>query len=402
MRRLTVMIVMVVVILLAIAVTCFGDVITGCVTKSTGNMRIVPDPGACKSNEYPLSWNETGPQGPAGPQGLTGATGPTGAVGPQGLQGPPGPQGLKGDTGATGPIGAVGPQGLQGLAGPQGPPGDPGPLANSGEIIGKVQCTTGNPLGGILVYIPGESFSAVTDGMGNFALSYVPEGSYQVNISWPLVEVQIPNVQVHSNLTLDLGTIPVACEGCSGKPDGTPCDDANTCTSNDQCINSVCVGTPIPNCAVTCTAGYADCNQNPADGCETNVSTSLTNCGACGAVCPSGPNASATCTAGTCQLSCITGFADCNQNPADGCETNVSTSLTNCGACGAVCPSGPNASATCTAGACGLSCITGYANCNQNPADGCEVNLSTDNQNCGTCGNTCSWPTHCVNGSCGL
>jgi len=72
MRRLTVMMVMVVVILLAIAVTSFGDVINRCVTKSTGNMRIVPDPGACKSNEYPLSWNQTGPQGPAGLQGPPG------------------------------------------------------------------------------------------------------------------------------------------------------------------------------------------------------------------------------------------------------------------------------------------------------------------------------------------
>ncbi len=399
MRRLTLMMIMVVVILLAIAVTCFGDVITGCVTKSTGNMRIVPDSGACKSNEYALSWDQTGPQGPAGPQGLTGATGPIGAAGPQGPQGLAGPQGL---TGATGPTGAAGPQGLQGPTGPQGPAGDPGPLANSGEIIGKVQCTTGNPLGGVLVYIPGESFSAVTDGTGNFVLSYVPEGSYQVNISWPLVEVQIPNVQVQKNSTLDLGTQSVSCDGCSGKPDGTPCDDANTCTSNDQCINSVCVGTPIPNCELTCNAGFADCNQNAADGCETNLSTNLQNCGACGAVCASGPNASATCTAGTCQLSCITGFADCNQNPADGCETNLSTSLQNCGACGTVCPSGYNASATCTGGACGLSCITGFADCNQNPADGCEANLSTDSQNCGVCGTVCQAPYHCSGSVCTL
>jgi hypothetical protein len=37
-----------------------------------------PDSTACKNNEQPLDWNQTGPQGQSGPQGATGATGPTG------------------------------------------------------------------------------------------------------------------------------------------------------------------------------------------------------------------------------------------------------------------------------------------------------------------------------------
>jgi hypothetical protein len=338
---------------------CFADMIYGCYQKNNGQLRIVTNASECRNSEVFIQWNQVGPQGligpagpqgapgPAGPVGIQGVIGPIGATGPVGPLGAVGPTGAKGDPGATGPTGAVGPQGPQGPAGPAGPPGDPGPLANSGEIIGKVQCTTGNPIGGVLVYIPGESFSAVTDENGNFALSYVPEASYQVNISWPLVEVQIPNVHVQKNSTLDLGTQSVPCDGCSGKPDGTPCDDANTCTSNDKCINGVCVGTPIPNCALTCTAGYADCNQNPADGCETNLSTSLTNCGACGNVC-SGANGSATCIAGACGLTCNAGFANCDGNLANGCEANLSTDSQNCGACGIACPSGKS----CSGGAC--------------------------------------------------
>lgn len=34
--------------------------------------------------------------------------------------------------------------------------------------------------------------------------------------------------------------------------------------------------------------GYRDCDGNPANGCETNTSSSPTSCGACGLVCPSG------------------------------------------------------------------------------------------------------------------
>lgn len=34
---------------------------------------------------------------------------------------------------------------------------------------------------------------------------------------------------------------------CSGSPDGTPCDDANDCTENDQCQAGACVGSPRPD-----------------------------------------------------------------------------------------------------------------------------------------------------------
>src|SRR5580765_4278749 len=40
-----------------------------------GELRVVSDGAACRPNESPISWNQTGPpgpQGPAGPQGPTG------------------------------------------------------------------------------------------------------------------------------------------------------------------------------------------------------------------------------------------------------------------------------------------------------------------------------------------
>jgi hypothetical protein len=56
-------------------------------------------------------------------------------------------------------------------------------------------------------------------------------------------------------------------------------------------------------------------------------------------------------------------------------QTNLQTSVTNCGACGAAC-SFSNAAATCSDGSCVMgACNQGYANCNLNNADGCEVSM---------------------------
>jgi len=52
-----------------------ADVINACITKSTGQVRIVATTGQCKSNEAPLSWNVAGPAGPAGPAGEPGPAG---------------------------------------------------------------------------------------------------------------------------------------------------------------------------------------------------------------------------------------------------------------------------------------------------------------------------------------
>jgi hypothetical protein len=153
------------------------------------------------------------------------------------------------------------------------------------------------------------------------------------------------------------------------------------------------------NCGITCNAGFSDCNSNAADGCETNIATSVNNCGACGVVC-SAANGNASCNAGACVISaCNAGFSNCNNNAADGCETNIATSVNNCGACGAVCGAA-NGTASCNAGACGITCNPGFANCNGNVADGCEINLTNNASHCGACGSVCAVNQSCVNSAC--
>jgi hypothetical protein len=93
-----------------------GGVINGCYKSQNGQLRLIdPATDHCLPSEKPISWNQTGTQGPPGPTGPKGATGPAGSTGPKGTTGPAGPTGPKGTTGS------VGPTGPRGATGPQGP-----------------------------------------------------------------------------------------------------------------------------------------------------------------------------------------------------------------------------------------------------------------------------------------
>ncbi|HRI63216.1 MAG TPA: hypothetical protein PK156_03235 [Polyangium sp.] len=169
----------------------------------------------------------------------------------------------------------------------------------------------------------------------------------------------------------------------------------NQCNAFQTCSNGTCKNNP-------CGAGTADCNSNPSDGCETSIETTQ-NCGFCNNACNLA-NANEACTNRMCTIdTCQAGFADCDMAPGNGCEVDI-TKVANCGSCGNVCQSGPNSTATCTNGMCGLNCANGFADCNNNAADGCEVNLQTSTANCGACGYICSGTngvsTACTAGKC--
>lgn len=162
---------------------------------------------------------------------------------------------------------------------------------------------------------------------------------------------------------------------------------------------SVCSG---GTCGYVCDSGYADCDGDPANGCETSLSTDPNNCGACGNVCPTPttPNTVAACNSGACGVACSSGWADCDGDPSTGCETNIRADLSNCGACGNICPTYnvPNATNVCLDGVCTYVCNPGCGRCNQ--ADIC-YDFSSDINNCGGCGNACTGiGVFCINGAC--
>ncbi len=149
-----------------------------------------------------------------------------------------------------------------------------------------------------------------------------------------------------------------------------------------------------------CDDGFDDCNADASDGCEAPLD-SLTDCGACGVTC-SVPGATATCAGGTCAIEgCDTGFGDCNADVSDGCETTLDT-LTDCGACGTACALA-NATATCASGACEIdACDAGFGDCDGDATNGCEAPLDTLTD-CGACDTTCSLPggsETCASGTC--
>jgi hypothetical protein len=143
-----------------------------------------------------------------------------------------------------------------------------------------------------------------------------------------------------------------------------------------------------------CQPGETQCGN----GCV-NLGSDVDHCGACNQPCFDGPNSTATCSSGSCSVRCARGFADCDFNPRNGCEADLSNSAT-CGACRNACPSGPNAGATCTMGVCGLTCSPGFGDCDGLTTNGCETDLNSS-ATCGSCSNVCPAGQMCTNGSCG-
>lgn len=140
-------------------------------------------------------------------------------------------------------------------------------------------------------------------------------------------------------------------------------------------------------CAITCEAGFGDCDLDADTGCEVDVRVDRKNCGSCGLECEN-ENGSTRCVDGECQPTCAEGFEDCDRDPQNGCETDLASSLRHCGACGERC-NPENASGECADGVCTATCESGFADCNGLVEDGCEVDLSSPST-CGSCDNACS------------
>ena len=152
-------------------------------------------------------------------------------------------------------------------------------------------------------------------------------------------------------------------------------------------LAATCVG---GNCEWgSCASGYAHCDDNLDNGCETDTNT-VTDCGGCDLACSTAGIARA-CTGGECTGTCITDRADCNDDKrTDGCETNTATSVSHCGGCGMAC-SASNIATSCGSGVCNGACNAGYRDCNDDKrTDGCETNLNTSAANCGGCAQPCS------------
>ena len=159
---------------------------------------------------------------------------------------------------------------------------------------------------------------------------------------------------------------------------------ALTACSDDDDSNVDETDTDVPD--DDCEPGFRLCGEECVD-----TTSSALHCGACDNACPRNANERApTCEDSQCVSRCQPGFEDCNEDPSDGCEINIESDDDNCGVCGRSCNGRPNSSGGfCDVGICALTCTGSFRNCNSNVSDGCEINTATDTRNCGTCNNNC-------------
>ncbi|MET0342246.1 MAG: hypothetical protein ABW252_14675 [Polyangiales bacterium] len=151
-------------------------------------------------------------------------------------------------------------------------------------------------------------------------------------------------------------------------------------------------------CVPDCANDYLDCDGNPVNGCETSVSDQLSSCGSCVVACVN-PGGMTGCDAGTCAPVCDTQRDDCDEDPVNGCETSLATSVDHCGGCDLGCTN-QHGTTSCASGTCEPVCMGGYRDCDGNLRNGCETNANTDPTNCGGCGVTCGVRQTCVANAC--
>jgi len=174
---------------------------------------------------------------------------------------------------------------------------------------------------------------------------------------------------------------------CSGRSDGTPCEDGNFCTVDDRCDDDECQAGSTRDCSeldYTCNDGYCD---EQLDACATKPEANggVGDCvagqycvsGACapGEDCMSGEDCDYTCPGGICNYDCIDANS-CNI----ACDSGSDCFLISCwrSDCRVACAAGSSCVVNCTgAEDCShIVCNEGAAcalNCNQASNCGFEV-----------------------------
>lgn len=175
-----------------------------------------------------------------------------------------------------------------------------------------------------------------------------------------------------------------------------------TCPKEQDCQEGRCVlpetatpaagvtGTSLQVFELLCSGREAACGNSCVD-----LFSDKNNCGVCGRACGS----QEICVNARCGPACTeSGTTLCDDTCVD-----LDTDMDNCGSCGTECETFlPNAKgALCTYGECIISgCKVDYADCDRNVANGCEINLRIDANNCGSCGTKCPSDKVCYNKKC--
>lgn len=218
-----------------------------------------------------------------------------------------------------------------------------------------------------------------------YAISVCTDGTCEIDRC--LLNNRDCNLDPSDGCEVNTNMDPLNCGSCGNVCGNVP--NGTSACSSGRCVINHCV------------PGYRDCNGYYNDGCETDVTDDVYNCGACRNLCMDAWHGTGTCTNGTCGIACHDGYANCSGPYPGDCETHIDIDPNNCGSCGNVCPEPAQATRRCENGTCGIgSCLSGFEDCNGLPSDGCEVNVQNNSSNCGSCGNVCQPGTLCYNRRC--
>ncbi len=204
----------------------------------------------------------------------------------------------------------------------------------------------------------------------------------------------------------------VLVSGCPGSPDSKctkneNCDTGYLCNSEGMCVKPECVGA-VADCyesnsgicyvgSAPCLAGIlgactrsssasnyfyrcgpacGPCNANTESCCDGSCIDTTSNpehCGSCANNCKVANASGSTCSNSTCSYKCDSNYGNCDGDWTNGCEENLLSSATNCGACGATCKGHTGYSPTCNGGICSCEQLADCANTAIPWADVCIV-----------------------------
>lgn len=203
----------------------------------------------------------------------------------------------------------------------------------------------------------------------------------------------------------------------------TPETDQPTATSCDLVCADGTTGEPTAGCECVCqdltrTVCISGTETGRLGACV-DLTTNADSCGVCGYVCRGGDNVDLrACSGGNCKTVCVVGYESCNPETEEPCAYFVGNDPLNCGSCGNACRT-DSPYFGCVDGECvctldqeckdqgnlgakddcfACRCRQGTDNCG---TMGC-IDILSDPENCGACGNRCSSFTepYCVFGRC--